>query len=315
MVLSFYSKEAGEKELDLRNAITPGQTAITESTHSYDPFPTPRDDALSINPFEPTPEISKASKVKNEDYIPSVSSVSPSESCTSPDLVIVDPSGDRVIGKDTQHYISDNDDLGYSSSVSHSYTGSVVSPQSVTSSLSTDDTGSYCNSVFHGSPRSRQSPDLLEETVTHKPNLLATLLVANSKPPNSQTSHPSLPSQASPPSLPSPHPNQYPLHQSNYHYQGVNPGYPQQQHVDVSKQVFSAQPVNNMMPYQQFPMSMNSIDYHQLRGGLQMIRPTVEFSATVLPGQYISNNLPVLTVEDVQLITSNNLSHQCNNNN
>ncbi len=230
---------------------------------------------MSVNPFKQTQDISKVPKIKNEEFNNlSVSSVPPSESCsTSPDLIIAEPISNTVTDVP-----SDSEDMGYSSSVSHSNYGSIVSPQSITSSLSNDDAGSYYNNTFHESPCPRQSPDLPKETVlttsnSQNQNLLATILTSQTT--HFQATNPSQPMML--PSLPN--------------YQGIN-------------QVYSVQPA---MPYQQpvqVPLGMGPLGY-QFRGELQLIRPMVEFSATILPDQYVPNNLPILTVEDVQLLTTN----------
>lgn len=147
---------------------------MTDLTRSFDPFPTPRDDNVVVDPFEPEIET-----IATPSATPSLST-SPSDSRrTSPDL---------THSSDVRITSSDNEDLGYSSSISHSsyYRGSssVVSPQSVSSSLANDDIGSCYNSVFHGSPQSSHSPDLSTEHLAppavvnqaQKPSVLAKLL-------------------------------------------------------------------------------------------------------------------------------------------
>ena len=255
------SKEKGEEDLKLRRAIDTGHgpPGIMDSSRSYDPIPTSRDDALSVNPFE------DSAPLLTPLHSPSVS---PPESRASPDLLINHPGITTDIKSD-----SEAEDMGYSSSFSMSLQGSVISPLSVGSSLVSDD---HCsnNSVFHGSPQSCHSPDLgvdnspVANATPMNPSVLATLLSNNSQ----------------------------------MHYGGgypINncPVLPTSGNQSIHPRHIPAKPRPSYHPSTNFSF------------GTTVFRPSVEFSASVLQHQpttiqTMNNNLPVLTVEDVQYLTS-----------
>lgn len=264
----------------------------SDHARSFDPFPTPRDDNLVVDPFEP--EIKAAISVPSTrpppDHTPSPlldgRTISPTDSRGSPDITLTPNRAPTNLFP--------SEDLGYSSSISHSsYLGggsSVVSPQSVQSSVTNDDLGSCCNSVFNGSPLS-QSPDPIlpsEHLVTAsqpqqiKPNnngsLLAKLLTSETANTNKQYSVdgrgyvPVQPRKLNvmndaqhtlmSPILP-------PMGQVNVQFISYNVPNQHQPHAQPPSQShFHSQPYSHAAPYSQLP------------------------------------KLPVLTIEDIQLHTS-----------
>ncbi len=273
MFFRFNSKEKGEEDLKLRRAIDAGHgpPGIMDSSRSYDPIPTSRDDALSVNPFADTASLLTPLQ---EDHS---RSVSPTESRASPELLVTHPLGTTDIKSD-----SEAEDMGYSSSISLSLQGSVISPLSVASSLLSDDHGGN-SSVFHGSPQSCRSPDFCADNSPvaiatpinqDKPSLLTTLLSSNSQLQYGR-------------GYPVPTPtNNRPVLSTTVQcgYQPIHPGY------------IPTKPRPSYHPSTHFSF------------GTTVFRPSVEFSASVMQqpttSQAMNNNLPVLTVEDVQYLTS-----------
>jgi len=142
--LFLHSKEDGEKDLDLRKALTAGTNSsnVVESSSSHDPFPIPREDGMDVNPLEPetTPPVT-----------PVIDESRPSSSSPilSPDSSVSHTNQETNSTETYNKHLSKSDsDKGYSS-IGRSYNSSIVSPHSVDSALGSDeDSSSPCSSVF-----------------------------------------------------------------------------------------------------------------------------------------------------------------------
>ena len=194
-------------------------------------------------------------------------------------------------------------------------TARFISPQSVTSSLYSDEAGSYNNSVFQGSPHSQQSPDPINNkdafSIASKHKELTALLSTSCT--NSPQSVDSIntstaPAMHTPNSSVGAIPPQG-FYQREYETVTVNPEFmAQRQFVSPNSVCFSAG--GNFMqqapPFNQFGFQFNGMNVF-------CPPPDVGFSATVLPlGNESSSNLPVLSVEDVQFINSRQVKSQFN---
>lgn len=117
-VFVLYSREKGEKCLELRNSLASKEN-IAESARSHEPFPVPRQDGTSMNPFDiPEVAVSPAMSTAITDDDPSPSPVNSLRSI-SPD------SSDQQIGSVTSNRSNDS---GYFRPLSHESSAAMLPP-------------------------------------------------------------------------------------------------------------------------------------------------------------------------------------------
>ena len=161
--VSVFSREKGEKSLEMRKAIADKENTsnVIESSRSHDPFPVPREDGIQINPLEPLPERQKLSVVSISEIEESESS-SVSHMSQCPDSRSISPDSTSTNGlkyknldfeaqvvdltKSNDQNKDDVSDRGYHSFSQDSYKSSIVSPPSVVDSA----IGSDCESNSPG---------------------------------------------------------------------------------------------------------------------------------------------------------------------
>ena len=355
----FLSKEDGEKDLDLRKALTTGTNTsnVAESSSSHDPFPIPREDGININPLEPenTPPVTPVVESRSSSISsPIPNSISSDLSNSNPNSVVSVTS--QETNSPLQHNkhssISDSD-RGYGS-VTRQYHSPIISPHSVDSALGSDEESvSPGSSVFKiyssrdsiDSYRSN-SPLFSSSPTTSTPHsTLIHLLSTTVAPTIPVTTNHSSPCTISPTSIPyvpkQPiYSNTHEMHNTSNQHPPVQympypvSGLPQSplatqgqalQYVVTNQSPYVNSMIYNMTPTAtpQIPTDINQIkeEYSQIPAGQVPIQissgnPTMRFmsntgfTATVLPQHSFSTNLPVLSVEDIQLLDSSRMGGQ-----